>query len=381
VNNLQRRPASTEFTSIESKDDASPGAHVVLAGLTKDYGRYAVVDHLDLVAEPGEFFTLLGPSGSGKTTTLMMIAGFVTPTAGKILLGDRNITAEAPYRRNIGVVFQNYALFPHMTVFDNIAFPLRMRRLREPAVRADVNGIIEMVRLEGLEARNPLQLSGGQQQRVALARALVYRPPLLLMDEPLSALDKKLRTQMQLELKRIQRQTGVTVIYVTHDQEEALTMSHRVGIMNHGKLEQVGTPQQVYGQPLSAFVADFLGDSNSLSGVVEVREGVPFLQGADAVSITLPRHALAFRDSKVRLVIRPEHVRLDPAEDAGTSHLQGIVQEVSYRGQLTYLTLRVGTGLLTATIPSPPSAELPSPGVSVRIGWPAEAIIVLKGDV
>src|SRR5262249_30604158 len=247
----------------------SHGAEVKLVGLSRDYGEVVAVRDLNLTIAPGEFLTLLGPSGSGKTTTLMMVAGFVHPTAGDIFLDGRSVVAVAPHRRNLGIVFQSYALFPHMSVFDNVAFPLRMRHVAPQELRRRVEEALALVHLGPMGARRIQQLSGGQQQRVALARALVFRPPVLLMDEPLGALDRKLREQMQLEIKRIQHTLGLTVLYVTHDQEEALILSDRIAIMHDGVLHQVGTPAEVYERPTTAVVADFVGESNMLRGVVE----------------------------------------------------------------------------------------------------------------
>ena len=241
------------------------GAPLALQAIAKRYGGVTAVDRLSLEVASGEFVSLLGPSGSGKTTTLMMIAGFIIPSSGSILLDGKNITRLPPYRRNIGMVYQNYALFPHMTVGRNVAFPLRMRGVGRDEIARRVGRALELVQLKGLSERRPTELSGGQQQRVALARALVFEPPLLLMDEPLGALDKKLRQELQSEIKRIQRETRGTVIYVTHDQEEALSLSDRVVVLNHGRIEQVGPPGELYERPRTRFVAEFLGAANFLS--------------------------------------------------------------------------------------------------------------------
>jgi ABC-type Fe3+/spermidine/putrescine transport system ATPase subunit len=232
---------------------------VILENLTKIFGNVVAVEEIFLEVKRGEFITLLGPSGSGKTTILMMIAGFQIPTSGKIFIEEEMVIYQPPYKRNIGMVFQSYALFPHMTVFDNIAFPLRMRKVKEKEISKSVMRVLDLVELSEYGTRYPKQLSGGQQQRVALARAYVYNPPVLLMDEPLGALDKKLREQMQLEIKHFHESLGVTVIYVTHDQGEALTMSDRVAVMNKGRIEQVGSPTDLYERPSNKFVADFVG--------------------------------------------------------------------------------------------------------------------------
>src|SRR5215467_6167348 len=249
------------------------GGRLTLTRLAKRYPGTTAVDAIDLDVGSGEFVTLLGPSGSGKTTTLMMVAGFTTPSEGEIAIDGRPITGMAPEHRNIGVVFQNYALFPHMTVSDNVAFPLKMRRQPSAEIRGRVGRALDLVHLAGLGERLPRQLSGGQQQRVALARALVFDPGLLLMDEPLGALDRNLREQMKIEIKRIHRDVGVTVLYVTHDQEEALTMSDRVALMNRGRIAQLGSAEDLYERPANRFVARFIGESNLLDGRVEVADG------------------------------------------------------------------------------------------------------------
>src|SRR6266567_8624280 len=249
-------------------------ACVAVRDLSKSYGPATAVSGVSINVRAGEFLSLLGPSGSGKTTLLMMIAGFEAPTAGAIHIDDRDITELAPNKRNIGMVFQRYALFPHMSVADNIAFPLRMRRTPKAEIRRRVEAALALVQLEEYGGRLPSQLSGGQQQRIAVARALVFEPPVLLMDEPLGALDKNLREQMQIEIKRIQQSLGVTVIYVTHDQEEALTMSDRIAVMRNGCLEQIGSPTELYDNPATSFVADFVGKTNFLEGVCHSCNGI-----------------------------------------------------------------------------------------------------------
>lgn len=255
---------------VDGPGTTAPGAStaVGLEGVHKEFGEVRAVDGVDLEVRDGEFFSLLGPSGSGKTTTLRMIAGFELPTAGRILLHGRDVTAVPPFDRDVNTVFQDYALFPHMTVGDNVGYGLMIRRVPKAERAARVDDALAMVRLEGYQARKPSQLSGGQRQRVALARALVNRPRVLLLDEPLGALDLKLREEMQLELKTIQQQVGITFIYVTHDQEEALTMSDRLAVFNNGRIEQVGAPAEVYERPATRFVAGFVGTSNLLTGSV-----------------------------------------------------------------------------------------------------------------
>jgi spermidine/putrescine ABC transporter ATP-binding subunit len=250
------------------KEIRNMGHQLELINVSKLFGDVRAVDNVSLGIQHGEFLTLLGPSGSGKTTTLNMIAGFEVPTGGEILLEEDNITTVAPNNRGIGMVFQNYALFPHMTVFDNIAFPLKMRKTPSANIRKLIDEALAQVKLPAFESRYPHQLSGGQQQRIALARAIVFKPKILLMDEPLGALDKKLRDHMRLEIKHLQESLNITVIYVTHDQEEALTMSDRIAIMNEGKIIQLDTPEVLYESPANLFVADFIGESNFLNGRV-----------------------------------------------------------------------------------------------------------------
>src|SRR5262245_44304568 len=330
----------------------SRGAEVTLRGLSRDYGEIAAVRDLDLAVAPGEFVTLLGPSGSGKTTTLMMVAGFVHPTAGDICLDGRSILAVAPHRRNLGVVFQSYALFPHMSVFDNVAFPLRMRRVERREIRRRVEDVLGLVHLGPLGGRRIQELSGGQQQRVALARALIFRPPVLLMDEPLGALDRKLRDQMQLEIKRIQRTLGLTVLYVTHDQEEALILSDRIAIMHEGRLHQVGPPAEVYERPATGFVADFVGESNVLAGVVE-NGGPPgsTVRLAPSGRLLRAREDALAPGQPVRLMVRPEAVAVDIAEpDEGDNRIEGVVEEALYLGQAIRYVVRADELVLVARV-------------------------------
>src|SRR3954463_14430574 len=262
----------------------SPVPEIRLVGLTKRFGEVRAVDGGDLEISAGEFFSLLGPSGCGKTTTLRMIGGFELPTGGRILLGGRDITHDAPDQRPVNMVFQQYALFPHLDVAGNIGFGLRRKKVDRKQIDLRVGEALDLVRLRGYEKRKPSELSGGQQQRVALARALVNRPNVLLLDEPLGALDLKLRRQLQVELKRIQAEVGITFVYVTHDQEEALTMSDRIAVMHAGKVEQLGTPEELYERPATRFVADFIGSTNLLRGVVE-RDGWVRLDSGDRATV------------------------------------------------------------------------------------------------
>jgi putative spermidine/putrescine transport system ATP-binding protein len=312
---------------------------VSFRGVSKSYdGAALVVRDLDLDIRRGEFLTLLGPSGSGKTTTLMMLSGFETPTAGRILLSGRDITLTPPHRRGIGMVFQNYALFPHMTVGDNVAYPLKLRGLDASAVAAKVDTVLAMVRLEGLQARRPAQLSGGQQQRVALARALVFEPDLVLLDEPLGALDKQLRERMQIELKALHERLGVTMVYVTHDQSEALTMSDRIAVFSEGRIRQLASPFEVYENPANAFVAGFIGENNRLEGTVAGREGedvvVDLGDGLMVRARTADTHSIGGR---VVLSIRPERASIDPAGRENRLRLR--LENIVYVGDSSRLIL------------------------------------------
>jgi len=302
--------------------------------VTKRYGEVVALDNVSLVFPEGHFFALLGPSGSGKTTLLRAVAGFVEPEAGEILLDGEDIAHTPAHRRNIGMVFQNYALFPHMNVFDNIAFGLSVRGVSRADARERVHRMLELVRLPGMEERKPRQLSGGQQQRVALARALVTEPKVLLLDEPLGALDKRLRQEMQIELKQIQRAVGITAIFVTHDQEEALTLSDQIAIINDGRLIQIGAPTEIYENPGSVFAASFLGDANVLRGRVE----------GDAVAVegvgpVAPRGVLPAQGAPAVVAVRPEKVRiLSQASGEACNRLAGrIVQGVFSGTSVTYL--------------------------------------------
>lgn len=315
---------------------------LVLRGLSKHYPNFVAVDGIDLSVASGEFLTLLGPSGSGKTTTLMMVAGFTPPSDGDVLLNGRSITALAPERRNMGVVFQNYALFPHMTVQENVGFPLRMRRQPKQAIAKKVAAALALVRLDDLGERLPKQLSGGQQQRVAFARALVFDPDLLLMDEPLGALDKNLREQMQFELKRLHAELGVTIVYVTHDQEEALTMSDRIALMNRGKIAQLGTAEELYERPASRFVAEFIGESNVIEGCIA--EGPSFVAAGGLRFPVAPAAEAAPRGQAALMVVRPEKLSLAPLAEAPGA-LPGVVSGMVYVGDRTRYIVEMAGGV------------------------------------
>ena len=359
------------------------GARLDLRGLTKHYGAVVAVDSVDLIVEAGEFITLLGPSGSGKTTIMLMIAGFIEPTAGQIVVDDIDIAGVAPERRNIGMVFQNYALFPHMTVFDNIAFPLKMRRWPKTHIADAVRDALGIVRLEGFAERYPRQLSGGQQQRVALARALVYRPPALLMDEPLGALDKKLREELQIEIKHIQSQLGLTVIYVTHDQSEALTMSDRIAVMDHGHILQLGPPETLYRLPSTPFVADFLGDSNFLAGtIVAVEAEHDVVETATSLRFVIPHFEGTRQGDRVECALRPEYVVLSSGNGSTDNAFTARVVERIYLGELTKLRVELASGdTLTVSRQSRLSSHSVEEGQEVAVGWNCgDAVIVSRGS-
>ncbi|MEU6073207.1 ABC transporter ATP-binding protein [Micromonospora sp. NPDC047074] len=323
----------------------TPAGDLRLANLTKRFGAVIAVDDLNLTVPQGSFFALLGASGCGKTTTLRMIAGLEEPTAGQVLLGDRDVTRLRPYKRPVNTVFQSYALFPHLDVFENVAFGLRRRGIR--GVRDQVERMLTLVQLEGYGPRRPAQLSGGQQQRVALARALINHPRVLLLDEPLGALDLKLRRQMQVELKRIQSEVGITFVHVTHDQEEAMTMADTVAVMNAGRIEQLGAPADLYEYPATAFVANFLGQSNLLAGEAAGAGGDEVAVSAHGGRFSVPAGRARVARGPVHLGVRPEKLHLVDSADqvpAGCQHLAGVVTDASYVGVSTQYLLRTGWG-------------------------------------
>ncbi|MCA8387912.1 ABC transporter ATP-binding protein [Burkholderia multivorans] len=316
-------------------------AFLQIQRLRKTYDDVVAIDHVSLDVRKGEFMTFLGPSGSGKSTTLYIVAGFQEPTDGRVLLDGKSLLSVAPNQRNIGMVFQRYTLFPHLSVGENVAFPLRVRRRPDAEVRAKVEQMLKLVHLSECRDRMPAQLSGGQQQRVAIARALAYDPPVLLMDEPLSALDKKLREEIQLELRRIHQETGVTILYVTHDQEEALRLSDRIAVFNQGRIEQVGTGEELYANPASRFVASFIGNSNFLPVKVtktrDGRMGGVFPNGVETASDAFHPSLAAGDDGT--LMIRPEQIRIRPVQYAGTATASAVgaglpvtVRDITYLG-------------------------------------------------
>jgi spermidine/putrescine transport system ATP-binding protein len=333
----------------------------------------------------GEFFSLLGASGSGKTTTLRIIAGFETPTTGRVFLRERDVTRDAPYERNVNTVFQDYALFPHMNVADNIGYGLRIRRTRRTEVQRRVGEALELVRLPGYERRRPSQLSGGQRQRVALARALVNTPAVLLLDEPLGALDLKLRREMQEELKRIQRDVGITFLYVTHDQEEAMSMSDRVAVMHDGRIVQIGTPTDVYERPASAFVAGFLGLSNVLEGIVEPGDGsVSWLRTGDDLRVAFDSSSPGKPGQSIVVTVRPEKLRMAMAEPEAGSALnrwRGRIVELSYGGPTTRYTLRAGEREVVIVEQNEGTGPRAQIGDEVWISWRPDQTHVLPGSI
>jgi spermidine/putrescine transport system ATP-binding protein len=364
-----------------------PTIDVKLVDVVKQFGDAVVVDHIDLEVRAGEFFSLLGPSGCGKTTTLRMIGGFEAPTSGVIELQGQDVTWLPPYRRNVNTVFQNYALFPHLTIYENVAFGLRRKGIKDGEVKGRVTDMLRLVELAGFEARKPTQISGGQAQRVALARALINKPAVLLLDEPLGALDLKLRKQMQVELKRIQHEVGITFIYVTHDQEEAMTMSDRIAVMNNGRYEQLAEPEVLYERPMTRFVAGFLGVSNLLPGAVEESDGAyAAVRLADDTRIRAPR-SLVGDTANVSVGVRPEKIRLHEAEaeaPAGHNQMSGVVRDASYLGVSTqYLVdARGGAQIMVyeQNVERATKAELWAPGEAVRLTWSPDHTFVVADD-
>ena len=354
---------------------------IVIDAVTKMFGDFCAVDNVSFTIREGEFFTMLGPSGCGKTTTLRMIAGFEEPTEGRILLQGRDVTYVPPARRNVNMVFQAYALFPHMTVWDNIAFGLQIKKVSRSETKERVEEAIRTVRLESFETRKPGQLSGGQQQRVALARALVNRPAALLLDEPLGALDLKLRKELQLELKHLQTQTQTTFVYVTHDQEEALTMSDRIAVMKDGIVEQIAAPRELYERPATPFVAGFIGVSNLIHIRVDRREGnVAVMDLGDGERIVATDTA-GSAGSEIEITVRPEKIKFAAGEVAAStvSSVSGVINEVVYLGSMTQLEveLRTGEHLVVHRL-NDEGADL-TVGERVVLHWAADHSYVIGG--
>jgi len=364
-----------------------PEVDVRLERVTKQFNETVAVDDLSLDIWRGEFFSLLGPSGCGKTTTLRMIGGFEEPTSGTVYLGDQDVTGLPPFKRNVNTVFQNYALFPHLNIYENVAFGLRRRKVSDGEIKTQVGRMLELVELPGFEQRKPTMLSGGQQQRVALARALINHPQVLLLDEPLGALDLKLRKQMQIELKSIQTEVGITFIYVTHDQDEAMTMSDRIAVMRAGRIEQLGDPESLYERPETAFVAGFLGVSNLLEGEVAGHEGgMIAIRLTDGTVIRAP----AGKDGQrqVRLGIRPEKLRVVKSGDgeaaaADLNAVEGTVLDASYIGVSTQYLVQTADGhRMTAyaqNLETAGVAEALADGQKVRLTWQPRHTFVIAG--
>jgi spermidine/putrescine transport system ATP-binding protein len=364
----QARPqAPTHEAAADRQVDIS------LEHVTKRFDDVTAVDDLTLEIERGGFFALLGPSGCGKTTTLRMIGGFEEPTEGTIRLGAQEVTGLPPYKRDVNTVFQSYALFPHLTIFENVAFGLRRRGVRGQELKGKVGHILELVQLAGFDRRKPSQISGGQQQRVALARALVNTPRVLLLDEPLGALDLKLRKEMQLFLKALQQEIGITFVHVTHDQEEAMTMADRIAVMRAGKIEQLGAPDELYERPRTAFVAGFLGASNLLPGTVS---GAEVVRLDDGTEVRVSKEAIDGRSGRVSAGIRPEKIRLDGDE---TNKLAGTIKEHAYIGVATQYIVETGCGPLAVYAQNTrPGSETIAPGEQVTLSWSPEATFVVE---
>ncbi|MFL6135643.1 MAG: ABC transporter ATP-binding protein [Nocardioidaceae bacterium] len=363
--------------------DGNAGADLQLTSVTKDFGAFTTVDNLDLLVEQGRFFALLGPSGCGKTTTLRMVAGLEEPTSGSITIAGRDITRLKPYKRPVNTVFQNYALFPHLDIFENVAFGLRRRGAKD--VARQVGEMLELVELGSFGKRRPGQLSGGQQQRVALARALINRPQVLLLDEPLGALDLKLRRQMQIELKRIQTEVGITFVHVTHDQEEAMTMADTIAVMNAGVIEQMGRPDELYDAPATTFVSNFLGQSNLVKAEVVARDGDDILVDVHGSKVAAPRSRARRTDGTVWVGVRPEKVFLSRAgSESGHGSNQlggGTVSDVSFIGVSTQYLVRMPWGQeLTVFEQNSGARDAFRVGDPVDLHWTSTYTFLLDAD-
>jgi putative spermidine/putrescine transport system ATP-binding protein len=345
-----------------------------LRGVTKRYGEERVVDDISLAIRPGEFFTFLGPSGSGKTTTLMMIAGFAGVDGGSIAVDGADVSALEPQRRGFGMVFQNYAIFPHLNVFENVAFPLRARRRPEQTIRERVTWALDLVQLGSFADRFARQLSGGQQQRVAIARAIVFEPHIVLMDEPLGALDKNLRYDMQVEIKEIQRRLGMTVVYVTHDQEEAMNMSDRIAIMNRGRITQVGVPSEVYERPANAFVGRFLGEANILEGAIEAIEGDTATLRVGGLALRAKVRDAVKVGQRASLFVRPERVAIG---DTTGNRVEGRVRRVSFLGNIVRYQVEIASSTHVVVDVQNSRRRAHAVDDPIALGWAVEDSLVL----
>ena len=360
-------------------EERHAGGHVQLVDLAKRFGDFEAVCGIDLDIPPGEFFSLLGPSGCGKTTTLRMIAGFERPSGGHILLDGKDVSGTPPNRRNVNTVFQSYALFSHLTVAENVAFGLRFAKASREEVRSRVGEALSLVQMQEFRDRRPHQLSGGQQQRVALARALILNPSVLLLDEPLGALDAKLRKALQVELKALQEQVGITFVYVTHDQEEALTMADRLAVMNEGRIEQVGSPREVYEEPASAYVADFLGVSNLLDAqaIGTDSEGRCRVRAGDVELLASYGHTST--RGPVKVVVRPERVRVEAPRKTGENRLPGRIERVVYAGAISQLVVTLDRGTpIRCMLANDGAVTSFDRGTRVSVYLPCEALRVLS---
>jgi putative spermidine/putrescine transport system ATP-binding protein len=366
--------------SGSQRDAARVAGAVEVSGITKRFGSLVAVHPTSFVVPAGAFVTLLGPSGSGKTTILKMIAGFEEPSAGSVLVSGRDVTSLAPYRRNIGFVFQQYALFPHLTVAENVAYPLQMRRMARVEIRKAVSEALDLVRLSDLADRHPSQLSGGQQQRVALARAVVFRPPVLLMDEPMAALDKRLRDEMQIEVRNLQRTLKITTIAVTHDQGEALVMSDLILVLAGGTLQQIGSPTDLYHNPQSEFVAGFVGESNILHGRIERGPAGPALALEGGIGIALGQGHWPADGSEAVGVIRPEAIDMSPTRSGRPIELEARIVDRIFCGDAVRLRVRLSDAVeVVAKMRSGKSLVLPEIGEAVTVAWnPDDMVIIHK---
>ncbi len=350
---------------------------VQLNDVSKRFGDFVAVDNVNINIKRGEFLTLLGPSGCGKTTTLRMIAGFEQPNEGEIIINGQHVEGVPPYERDVNTVFQSYALFPHMNVADNVAFGLKMKKVPKNEIEQRVHDALKMVQLQDYANRKPDQLSGGQKQRIAIARAIVNNPKVLLLDEPLGALDLKLRKQMQLELKHLQQQLGITFIYVTHDQEEALTMSDRIAVMNKGVIEQIGTPDEIYERPASRFVADFIGETNLFEGVIlETTDHSSYVE-ISGCKIPVPKQEDCRVQDRVYLAVRPERIRISVQPGNHEAELKGKFVERVYVGSVTKTIISINDQ--SVVISEYDEMVDMSPGQDVYISWQPEKAVVMKG--